>query len=51
VLGLAIALIIIGIFVGFLAFPFGFLPGLIGLVLLVIYAVSAVRRTRERPDG
>ncbi len=47
-LGLALALILVGIVVGFIAFPFGFLPGLVGLVLLVLYLLGLGRRVAER---
>ena len=43
-LPLALALIVIGLVAIFLAPPFGFIPGIVGIVLLVIYLVSAGRR-------
>jgi hypothetical protein len=44
----AIGLILVGILLTFIAFPFGFIPGAIGLVLLVVYLVGAGRRAGER---
>ena len=47
-LGLAIALIVIGLILGFIAFPLGFVGLVVGLVLLVVYFVGAGRRVSNR---
>ena len=36
-LGLALALLVLGVILGFIVFPFGFLPGIVGLMLLVAF--------------
>ncbi len=38
----AVALIVVGVIVGVLAPPFGFAPALVGLVLLLLYAVVGI---------
>jgi hypothetical protein len=43
-IGVALALIVIGIVLGFLAGPFGFIAGIVGLVLLVLYLIGFGRR-------
>ena len=49
-IGVAIALIILGLIVGFIAFPFGFAPGIVGLILLVLALTGFGRRAgSERP--
>ena len=48
VLGLAIALIVIGLIAGFLAGPLGFVGLIVGLILLVVYFVGAGRRATDR---
>jgi hypothetical protein len=44
-IGVALALIVIGLLLGFLAGPFGFIAGAVGLVLLVLYVLGFTRRT------
>ncbi len=46
-IGLALALIVVGIVLVFLAPPFGFIVGIVGLILLVVYLIGFGRRTRE----
>lgn len=48
VLGLGIALTLVGLLLGFIAFPFGFLPGLVGLVLILLYVLGLGARAGER---
>jgi hypothetical protein len=43
-IGVALALIVIGLVLGFLAGPFGFIAGFVGLVLLVLYLIGFGRR-------
>jgi hypothetical protein len=45
-LGLALALIVIGVLLGFIVFPFGFLPGVVGVILLVLFLVGFGRRAQ-----
>jgi hypothetical protein len=47
-IGVAIALILIGIVLGFLAGPFGFIAGIVGLVLLVLYLLGFGRNAAAR---
>jgi hypothetical protein len=42
-IGVALALIVIGLVLGFLAGPFGFIAGAVGLVLLVLYLLGLGR--------
>ena len=49
-LGSAIALIVLGILLGIVVFPFGFGLLLIGVVLLIAYFVGAGRRAAERSE-
>ena len=49
-IGVAIALILVGLLLGFIAFPFGFAPGIVGLILLVVALAGFGRRAgSERP--
>ena len=50
-LGVAIALIFIGILLGFLAGPFGFIAGIVGLVLLVLYMLGFARGAASGRPG
>ena len=43
-LGLALALIVIALVAFFIAGPLAFVPGIVGIVLLVLYLVGAGRR-------
>ena len=43
-IGVALALIVIGLLLGFLAGPYGFIAGIVGLVLLVLYLIGFGRR-------
>ena len=43
-IGVALALIVIGLVLGFLAGPFGFVAGAVGLALLVLYLLGFGRR-------
>jgi hypothetical protein len=47
VLGIAIALIVIGVVLGFLMPWFAFFPAVVGLVLVVLFVTGFVRRARE----
>ena len=47
-LGLGIALALVGLLLGFIAFPFGFLPGLVGLVLILLYVLGLGARAGRR---
>ncbi len=47
-LGLGIALMLVGLLLGFIAFPFGFVPGLVGLVLILLYVLGLGARAGER---
>jgi hypothetical protein len=47
VLGLALALVVVGLVVGFFLPPFGFVPAAVGVVLLVIFLAGFGRRARE----
>ncbi len=49
-LGLGIALTLVGLLLGFIAFPFGFLPGLVGLVLILLYVLGLGARAGDRPS-
>jgi hypothetical protein len=42
-IGVALALIVIGLVLGFLAGPFGFIAGAVGLALLVLYLLGLGR--------
>ena len=46
-LGAALALIVIGLIAGVVAFPFGFAPAVLGVAVLVVYLVGAARRTTD----
>jgi 4-hydroxybenzoate polyprenyltransferase len=46
-IGLALALIVAGIVLVFFAGPFGFVVGIVGVVLLVAYAIGFGRRAKE----
>ena len=48
-IGVALALIVIGLLLGFLAGPFGFVAGAVGLVLLVLYLLG-IGRQATAPD-
>ena len=49
-IGVALALIVIGLVLGFLAGPFGFIAGAVGLVLLVLYLLGLGRSvTSDEP--
>ena len=43
-LGVALALIALGALLGFIVFPFGFLPGVVGVILLVAFLLGFGRR-------
>ena len=43
-IGVALALVVIGLVLGFIAGPFGFVVGAVGLVLFVIYFTGFGRR-------
>ena len=43
-IGVAVALVVIGLVLGFIAGPFGFAVGAVGLVLFVIYLTGFGRR-------
>jgi hypothetical protein len=42
--GVALALVVIGLVLGFIAGPYAFVIGAVGLVLLVLYLVGSGRR-------
>ncbi|HWG55622.1 MAG TPA: hypothetical protein VNT58_03775 [Gaiellaceae bacterium] len=44
-IGAAIALIVIGLILGFLIPPFGFVAAAVGVVLLLLYAIGIGRAT------
>ena len=46
-IGLALALIVAGIVLVFFAGPFGFIVGIVGLVMVVAYAIGFGRRAKE----
>jgi 4-hydroxybenzoate polyprenyltransferase len=46
-IGLALALIVVGIVLIFFAGPFGFIVGIVGLILLIAYAFGFGRRAKE----
>jgi 4-hydroxybenzoate polyprenyltransferase len=46
-IGVAVALIVAGIVLVFFAGPFGFIVGIVGLVLLIAYAFGFGRRAKE----
>lgn len=49
-IGVALALVVIGIVLGFIAGPFGFVVGAVGAVLVVLYLLGFGRRaTTGRP--
>ena len=48
VLGAGIALTLVGLLLGLIAFPFGFLPALVGLALILLYVVGLGARAGER---
>ena len=49
-LGSALALIVLGILLGIVIFPFGFAFALIGVGLLVAYLVGAGKRAANPPS-
>ncbi len=49
-LGSALALIVLGILLGIVIFPFGFGLALIGIALLVAYLVGAGKRAANPPS-
>jgi hypothetical protein len=46
-IGLAIALIVVGLVIGFLIPPFGFIAAAVGLVLLILFLVGFGRRAAD----
>ena len=46
-IGLALALVVVGLVVGFFLPPFGFIPAAVGLVLVIAFLAGFGRRARE----
>ena len=46
-IGVALALLVVGVVLGFLVPPFGFIPAAVGLVLLVLFLFGFGRRAAE----
>jgi hypothetical protein len=47
VIGAVIALVIVGLVLGFIIPPFGFIPAALGLILFVLFLAGFRRRTTQ----